>query len=80
MKSILVIGATGLLGEPVARRLKQDGYNVRLMIREQMKLASDFMAAFERIGERGDPSAANDILGSPTIRLEDWLQQKKNEE
>lgn len=43
-----------------------------------MKLASDFMAAFEKIGERGDPSEANDTLGAPTIRLKDWLQQKRN--
>jgi uncharacterized protein YbjT (DUF2867 family) len=44
---------------------------------KQMKLASDFMAAFEKIGERGDPSEANDILGAPTIRLEEWLQQER---
>lgn len=44
----------------------------------EMKRASDFMAAFERIGERGDPSEANSILGTPRITLEDWLQQRKN--
>jgi uncharacterized protein YbjT (DUF2867 family) len=43
---------------------------------QQMKRASDFMAAFEKTGERGDPTAANAILGAPTIRLEDWLRQK----
>lgn len=40
-----------------------------------MKLASDFMVAFEKIGEKGDPSEANNILGAPKIKLEDWLQQ-----
>jgi hypothetical protein len=42
----------------------------------EMKLASDFMAAFEKIGEKGDPSETNRILGTPKIRLEDWLKQK----
>lgn len=45
--------------------------------RKELKLASEFMAAFEKIGERGDPSEANSILGSPQIRLKDWLQQKR---
>lgn len=46
---------------------------------KQMKMASDFMAAFEKIGERGDPSESNHILGAPKIRLDDWLQQRKME-
>jgi uncharacterized protein YbjT (DUF2867 family) len=47
---------------------------------KEMKLASDFMAAFEKIGEKGDPSEANNILGAPKINLESWLKQKKNRE
>ncbi|MFC1866948.1 SDR family oxidoreductase [Thermodesulfobacteriota bacterium] len=47
---------------------------------KEMKLASDFMAAFEKIGEKGDPSEANNILGAPKVKFEDWLQQKKNNE
>lgn len=47
--------------------------------KKEIKLASDFMAAFEKIGERGDPSEANNILGAPTIKLEDWLKQKKDQ-
>ena len=39
----------------------------------ELKQASEFMAAFEKIGELGSPSEANDLLGSPRIRLEDWL-------
>ena len=46
---------------------------------KEMKFASDFMAAFEKIGEKGDPSEANNILGTPKIKLEDWLKQKKCE-
>lgn len=44
----------------------------------QMKQASDFMAAFEKIGELGDPSEANNILGAPKINLNDWLQIKRS--
>ena len=33
MENILVLGGTGLLGAPVVRRLRQDGYNVRVISR-----------------------------------------------
>jgi uncharacterized protein YbjT (DUF2867 family) len=36
-KTILVVGATGMLGQPVARRLQQDGYAVRLLARRPEK-------------------------------------------
>ena len=49
----------------------------RVKRKKEIKLASDFMAAFEKIGELGDPSEANRILGTPEIKLSDWLQQKK---
>lgn len=39
---------------------------------------SAWMSAFERIGELGDPSEANAILGAPEITLENWLQQRKH--
>ena len=44
--------------------------------KKTMKEASNFMAAFEKIGELGDPSEANTILGAPQTRLDAWLQQK----
>ena len=44
---------------------------------KQMKAISNWMKAFEKIGERGDPSETNKLLGAPTIRLDDWLMQKK---
>jgi len=34
MGRILVIGATGLIGAPVARRLLADGHQVRLLVRD----------------------------------------------
>ena len=42
-----------------------------------MKSVGDFMAAFEKIGERGDPSEANNILGGPRIKLTEWLEQQR---
>lgn len=43
---------------------------------KEMKSVSDFMAAFEKVGELGDPSEANDLLGAPRTTLDDWLRQK----
>jgi uncharacterized protein YbjT (DUF2867 family) len=43
---ILVAGATGLIGAPVARRLLADGHHVRLLVRDieraRTQLGSDF--------------------------------------
>jgi uncharacterized protein YbjT (DUF2867 family) len=39
---ILVIGATGMLGEPVARRLAADGHDVRVMSRNRSKVQAIF--------------------------------------
>ena len=33
-QTILVIGATGTVGAPVARQLREDGYHVRLLVRD----------------------------------------------
>ncbi|HBH30279.1 MAG: hypothetical protein N839_0008080 [Desulfofustis sp. PB-SRB1] len=42
---------------------------------QEMREASDFMAAFEKIGERGDPMETNHLLGAPRITFEQWLQK-----
>ena len=34
----------------------------RVTGRKEMKTISDFMAAFEKIGERGDPTESNNIV------------------
>ena len=44
---ILVIGGTGLLGQPVATHLKQAGYDVRLMVRDVKKAAVLFGEGFD---------------------------------
>ena len=46
-KRILIVGATGLLGEPVANHLKQSGFIVRLMVRDIEKATERFGNDFE---------------------------------
>jgi uncharacterized protein YbjT (DUF2867 family) len=41
-ETILVVGATGMLGEPVARRLAKDGHKVRVMSRSKLRLKDMF--------------------------------------
>ena len=45
---------------------------------KEMKSASQFMAFFEKVGERGDPTEANRILGAPKIVLDEWLRRRKD--
>jgi uncharacterized protein YbjT (DUF2867 family) len=44
---ILVVGATGMLGEPVARQLHADGYQVRLLARDPARMRTRFGAGYE---------------------------------
>lgn len=44
---------------------------------KEMKFASDVMAFCEKVGEGGDPTEANRILGAPKITLDEWLRQRK---
>ncbi len=59
MNTILVLGATGLLGEPVARRLKADGFNVRILARDGERARSLFGDGFEVI--EGDATRRDDV-------------------
>jgi uncharacterized protein YbjT (DUF2867 family) len=47
MSRILVVGATGLIGEPVARRLLAEGHHVRLLVRDAALAAPRFGLDFE---------------------------------
>ncbi len=47
IQRILVIGATGLLGEPVARCLQDAGFSVRVMSRQVSRARSKFPEPFE---------------------------------
>src|SRR5512144_2297121 len=53
-KTILIIGGTGMLGQPVARRLKQSGFGVRIMTRDLQKAQRMFHNSFEIFA--GDPT------------------------
>ncbi|MEZ4416382.1 MAG: NAD(P)H-binding protein [Gemmatimonadota bacterium] len=46
-RRILVAGGTGLLGEPVARRLHEDGFTVRVLARDPERARRLFGDAFE---------------------------------
>ncbi|MBI9049974.1 MAG: NAD(P)H-binding protein [Anaerolineaceae bacterium] len=59
VKRILVIGATGFLGEPVARKLKEDGYTIRIMARNEEKAQEKFADGFEII--QGDANVIDDV-------------------
>ena len=47
IQTILVLGATGMLGEPVARQLKASGYQVRLLSRSAEKARARFGDGYE---------------------------------
>jgi uncharacterized protein YbjT (DUF2867 family) len=49
-ETVLVVGATGMLGAPVARRLATDGHRVRVMSRSRERAAACFGDAYEPTG------------------------------
>jgi uncharacterized protein YbjT (DUF2867 family) len=62
-KVILVIGGTGLIGEHIARRLKEDGYRVRVMARDSNKARKMFDESFEiAIGDVKDTNSLEKSL------------------
>ncbi len=52
-KTIVVVGGTGMLGQPVSRYLKEAGFRVRIMTRDRHKASKLFDDSFEII--TGDP-------------------------
>ena len=59
-ETILVVGATGMLGEPVARRLAEDGHTVRVMSRNLDRLRGMFdQGTFEAV--QGDVDDAESL-------------------
>src|SRR4051812_21071343 len=46
---VLVVGATGMLGEPVARRLLAEGHRVRLLVRDEGGARTRFGTEFEYV-------------------------------
>jgi hypothetical protein len=44
---------------------------------ELLRRGVEMIAYLEKVGERGDPSEANAILGAPQITLNQWLEMQK---
>jgi uncharacterized protein YbjT (DUF2867 family) len=65
MKKLLVLGGTGMLGGPVARRLRADGFEVRLLARDLEKARTMFGESFEMVaGDVTDVSSLERGLAS----------------
>lgn len=48
-RKVLVIGATGLIGEPVARGLLRNGFHVRLLVRDVARAQQQLGTSFEYV-------------------------------
>ncbi len=46
-EKVLVVGATGMLGQPVTRKLKEDGYNITILSSDSAKARTIFGEEFE---------------------------------
>ena len=70
-KTILVIGATGMLGEPVVRRLKADGHTVRLLSRSLERARRRFPDGFDLVeGDVADvPSLEKALHGCDGVHI-----------
>lgn len=63
MSRVLVIGATGMLGRPVALRLRADGYRVRVLVRDLSRARATLGEDFEYAeGDVGDAAALRRAL------------------
>jgi uncharacterized protein YbjT (DUF2867 family) len=71
MNKILVLGGTGLLGAPVARRLQADGFAVRLLARDPDKARAMFDDSFEVVaGDVTDvPSLETALAGCDGVHI-----------
>jgi uncharacterized protein YbjT (DUF2867 family) len=58
-KTVLVVGGTGMLGSPVARRLRAEGYQVRIFTRNLENARAKFGAEYE--------VAAGDVEDQPSL-------------
>jgi len=65
---ILVAGATGYLGRYVAQRLKQDGWQIRVLVRNADKLAQEGQALAPAIDDCVDEIVTGDVTRPETLR------------
>jgi uncharacterized protein YbjT (DUF2867 family) len=60
-------------GEAAVMSVRQARIVSFLKRNRRLRGAADLMSYFERVGEPGDPSAANRLLGAPTTTLDEWV-------
>ena len=48
-----------------------------LFMRGQLRGTLQLMKAMQNLGERGDPSGANEMLGAPTTTLPRWCEEQR---
>ena len=48
-----------------------------LLMRGQLRSTLRLMRVMQRVGERGDPSVANEVLGAPTTTLRQWCEKQR---
>ncbi len=48
-----------------------------LFMRRQLRSTIELMRVMQRVGERGDPSEANEVLGAPATTLRRWCEQRR---
>ena len=48
-----------------------------LLMRAQLRGTIQLMRVMQRVGQRGDPSEANEVLGAPTTTLRQWCEQHR---
>ena len=70
-QSILVVGGTGMLGEPVARRLRAEGHHVRIFTRNPGQAQAKFGADYEVVaGDVEDlPSLESALKGCDGVHI-----------
>jgi len=50
----------------------------KLSFNPEVQNIAELMKFFEKVGEGGDPSEANDLLGAPATTLEQWSREQRN--
>jgi uncharacterized protein YbjT (DUF2867 family) len=44
---------------------------------DMLRFFAELMAYFKKVGEPGDPTQANELLGAPTTTLDAWIERRK---
>ena len=69
-RRILVLGATGMLGQSVTRSLAKMGNKVRVLVRNREK-------ARQMFGNEIEIVEGNALFGAPSITLDEWFRMQK---